>query len=177
MRLPGSTDTRVLLAGVVVFLALMAYLAVAFVTTHVAPVAAAPTNKTTAPWSPAASKLAPIPLSGDGYAVRVLPLARRSAGNYGALVQTIVPNPAPGRYVVSLGLKGTTPGRIGFEINEFRPGVAQYPLETTVPATTTWHRFTFRVRVKGTWLGLALYIYRPNQRGRTWFAIRDLKVA
>ena len=174
MRLPRATDTRLLVAGVAASLALVAYLAVAFARTHVALVAT-DVNRT-APWSPFASNLVPVPeLTKGKFAVRVTPATRRPT--YGAVAQTIVPDPARGyRYVIGLQLKGARPGPIAVELNEFRPGVAKYPLQTTVPATARWHRFTFTMRVRGTWLGLAMVVSRTDPRRRTWFALRDLTV-
>jgi hypothetical protein len=170
-----SKDTRLLVAGVVALLALFVYLGVAFANTH-ASGTAAPIDKV-APWTPYFSTLVPIRRRKSGhFDVRVLPTGRRAAaGTYGAVVQTFVPDPTPGRtYVVALWLRGSRPGRIGVELNEFRPGVSHYPVQTTVPATRQWQHFTFSVRVKGRWLGLAIYVYRVNQRRRTWFAIRGL---
>jgi hypothetical protein len=152
----------------------VAYLAVAFVNTHGS---IATVNKL-APWTPSASKLVPIPWTRGRYTIRVLPATESPTGNYGAIVQTLVPNPAPGRrYVVGLWLRGSVPGRIGVEVNEFRPGVARYPVNTTVPATARWHYFTFSLRPKATWLGLAVVVYRPNQPTRTSFAVRGLTAA
>jgi hypothetical protein len=181
LALPDASDTRLLLAGVLAFLALVAYLAVAFAHTHALIFA---TDSSTAPnlasevapWTPSASKLAPVPRKEGGFDVRVTRTTR--GPSYGALVQTLVPDPVPGRrYVVSLWLKGARPGEIAVELNEFRPGVARYPVETTVPATARWHHFTFKTRVKGVWLGLAIYVYRTDRGRRTWFAVRDLTAA
>ena len=168
-------DTRLLLAGVAVVLALMAYLAVAFANTH--PAQFASLSSKVAPWSPHASDFAAIPLEKGGYAVRVTPAGTRPApGGWGAVVQTLVPDPTPGgTYLVSVRLQGARPGRIAVELNEFRSGQARYPIQTTVPATARWRKFTFRLRVKGRWLGLALYVYRADRRQRSWFAVRDLK--
>jgi hypothetical protein len=174
-----SNDTRLLVAGVVAAAALMAYLAVAFARIHSS--SAAPNvSGELAPWTPYASKLVPIPLRGGRFAVRVTPATRGPApgGSYGALVQTLAPYPTSGRrYAVGVGLRGAGPGRIGVQIDEFRPGVTRYLVQTTVPATARWHHFRFNFRVKGRWLGLAMYVYRLRQTssGKPMpFAVRGL---
>lgn len=177
VRLPTSTDTRVLVLGVAAFVALVAYLTVAYATTHALAMSGAPGQSSkVAPWTPSASKLAPVRYGKEGeYAVRVIPAAGR--GSYGAVVQTLVPSPTPGRtYDIGLSLKAASPGPVGVELNEFRPGVARYPVQRTVSVTTRWHHFIFSVRVRGTWLGLAVYVYRSQGR-RTWFAMRGLSAA
>jgi hypothetical protein len=181
LPLPHTNDTRLFLAGIVAFLVLVAYLAVAFANTHVhafTSATAVPSGASVvALWTVSDSKLVALPLKRGRFAVRVTPLAAAKGGHYGALIQTLVADPMPGRrYVVGLGLRGTTPGQIGVELNEFRGTAAQYPVQTTVPATATWRHYTFTVRVKGSWLGLALYLYRSDPRGRTSFAVRDLTV-
>jgi hypothetical protein len=169
VQLPTSKDTRLLIVGIAVVVALFAYLGVAFANTR----QSVDVASEVAPWTPSASKLAPVKdPKMRAYDVYVTPSEPNSIGNYGAVIQTLVPSPtAGGRYVVGIWLKGATPGKIGFELNEFRPGVAQYPINTTVPATATWHYYTFSTRVKGSWLGLAVYVYRPSHRG-SWFAMR-----
>lgn len=155
----------------------MSYLAVAFANTNASPFAAAPNlSSEVAPWAPHASNFVAIPRGGGSFAVRVTPATKRPApGGYGAVAQTILPDPTPGgTYVVHLSLRGA-PGRIAVELNEFRPGVARYPVQTTVRATTGWHNFAFKLRVKGRWLGLAMYVYRDDRR-RTWFALHGLSV-
>lgn len=179
-RLPRSNDTRLLLAGVAAILALAVYLSVAFANTHASEFGTASSLASkVAPWSPHAAHFAAIPRKGGGYVVRVTPATERPApGGYGAVAQTVLTDPSPGaRYAVHLWLKGAHPGRIAVEVNEFRPGVARYPVETTVPATAKWHQYTFRLRVKGRWLGLAMYVYRADEHRRTWFALRGLTVA
>jgi hypothetical protein len=180
--LSDAKGTRLLFAGVVAFLALSAYLAVAFTKTHVHAFGsgtAVPSGASVvALWTVSDSKVVPLPVGRRGrFGVRVTPLAAAKGGHYGAVIQTLVADPIPGRmYVVDLGLKGSHPGQIGVELNEFKGEASQYPVQTTVPATATWHHYTLRARVKGSWLGLALYIYRADQRGRTWFAVRGLTV-
>lgn len=174
MRLPGSNDTRLLLAGVAAFVALVAYLAVAFANTHAASGSGGLVSPF-GPWTPSASKLTRVPRGrGGGFAVWVTPAKRE--GSYGALVPTLVLDPPQRRFAVSLWLRGTRSGRIGVEVDEFSPGATSvYLVETTVPATARWRHFTFRGRVKGTWLGLGMYVYRQTSRdARTWFAVRDL---
>ena len=157
----------------------MIYLAVAFATTHPSQFGAAPSlSSEVAPWSPHASNFVAIPRGGGSFAVRVTPATRRPVpGGYGAVAQTILPDPTPGgTYLVRLSLRGFRPGRIAVELNEFRPGVARYPVQTTVPATAGWHNFEFKIRVKGRWLGLAMYVYRVDEHRRTWFALHGLNV-
>jgi hypothetical protein len=172
VRVPAASDTRLLAAGVTSIAALVVYLAVAFANTHASNAAAIASK--VAPWTPYVSKLMPVPLGkGHGYAVRV---TRAGGGpSYGAVVQTLVPDPKPGgQYIVGLWLKGARPGQIGIELNEFRPGLSRYPVKRMVPATRKWHHFTFSVHVRGTWLGLATYVYRVEKKPGTWFEIRGL---
>lgn len=175
----ASKDTRLLVAGVVAFLALVVYLSVAFVTTHASSFGTVSNlSSKVAPWSQSASNFAAVPRGGGAFAVVVTPAAKSPTQQaYGAVAQTILPDPTPGgTYLVELGLRGLRPGRIAVELNEFRPGVARYPLQTTVPATRKWHTFSFKLRVKGRWLGLAMYVYRLDTRRPTWFALRGLDV-
>jgi hypothetical protein len=178
-RLPDSADTRLLLAGVVAVLALVAYLAVAFATTHVSVAASvSATVPSIAPWVPHDSRFVRIPRQGGGFAVRFSPAVK--LGTYGGLVPSVVPDPKPGgRYAVSLSLRASRPGRIGVEVDEFAPGkTSVYVVETTVPVTGRWRHFNFRARVKGTWLGLGMYVYGETTRApRTWFAVRGLNVS
>lgn len=174
MRLPTSNDSLLLVAGLAAFVALMAYLGVAFADTR----ATVDVAREVAPWTPHASMLEPIPRKAKGrFDVRVVPNAR---GSYGAIVPTVVSSPTPGdKFVVGLWLKGSRPGRIGVEVDEFEPGATSvYPVNTTVPATRSWHHFTFSGRVQGSWLGLGMYVYRLSNGGRrSWFAIRGLTAA
>jgi hypothetical protein len=174
VRLPYSNDTRLLVAGVAAFLALVAYLAVAFVNTH----ASVNLANEVAPWTPSASNLVPVRQGRRRvFAVRVNPT---KAGSYGALVPTLVSQPPPGRrIVVGLWLKGPGRAPIGVEVDEFRPGATSvYVVNTLVPATATWHHYTFTARVTGSWLGLGMYVYRQaNGAGDTWFALRGLTAA
>lgn len=193
-RLPGSSDTRVLLAGLVAFVGLVAYVAVAYVHTH----ALTPTTQSIArklarelePWTPDGSNLVPVPQKGGGFAVRVSPMTR---GSYGVRVPTLVYLPRPGRrFVISLWLKGSRTGqaggrgsrqgRIGVSLSE--PGVGGASqlaeVDTSVPAETRWRKFTFNGRVEGHRLGLALNVWRNIYRRadipRTWFEVRGLTV-
>ena len=174
-----SKDARLLIAGVVAFLALVVYLSVAFVNTHASNGVTASAASKVAPWTPYGSALIPIPLrQKDKYAVRVVAAGGTAElGSYGALVPTLVPLPAPGtRFVVRLQLKDAHPGTIGVQIHEFRSGLAShYLVDTTVPVTARWRRFTFRGRVKGSWTGLSLYVYRlASQPRKPRFMIRGL---
>ena len=176
VRLPDSADSRLLLAGIVAVLALMAYLGVAFARTHVS-AAASPTGPHIAPWVPHASKFVRFPRRKvHSFSVRFEPAVKGRRGAYGALVPTLVAQPKSGRrYVVGLWLKGSPPGRIGIEIDEFSPAATSvYLVNTTVPVTRSWRHFSFHAPVEGTWLGLGMYVYRVGERRRTWFAVRDL---
>jgi hypothetical protein len=174
VRLPTSNDTRLLVAGVAAFLALAAYLGVALANTR----ATVDVAKEVAPWTPHASTLQPIPRrKGRGFDVRVTPTGQ---GSFGALVSTLVSAPPSGsRFVVGLWLKGSRPGRIGVEVDEFAPKTTSvYVVEKTVPATRKWHHYTFGARVKGSWLGLGMYVYRlAAGHRRPWFALRGLTAA
>ena len=178
-RLVGSRDTRILVVGVVAFLALVVYLGVAFANTHASSGAIGPNA---APyygsWVPHDSKLTRLPgRRRGGLAFRVTPTTK---GSYGALVPTLVSDPAPGRkFVIGLWLRGSRPGRIGIAIDKFSPGATSvYLVNTTVPATSKWRHFTFRVRVKGRWLGLGMYVSRvPTGREGKWFEVRGLTAA
>jgi hypothetical protein len=179
LSLPNTNDTRLFFAGIVAFVALVTYLAVAFANVHSPPVTVLGPSLASkvAPWTPYAAKFVAIPRGrARGYIVRVTPSGSARRGSYGALVQTLVLHPKPRtRYVVSLWLRGARPGPISVELNEFRGRVSRYPVETTVAATPHWHHFTFGLRVKGSWLGLAMFVSRPVvPPARSWFEIRDL---
>jgi hypothetical protein len=174
VRFPDSADSRLLLAGVVAVLALVAYLGVAFARTHVS---ASPTGPNIAPWVPNDSNFVRLVRRKEhSFSVRFERAGKGRRGAYGALVPTLVPQPKSGsRYVVGLWLKGSRPGRIGVEVDEFSPAATSvYLVNTTVGATRRWRHVTFDVRVKGTWLGLGMYVYRTDRGRRTWFAVRDL---
>jgi hypothetical protein len=179
VRLPASSDSRLLLAGIVAALALVAYLAVAFANTHASNGPTANESSKLVPWVAADSKLVPHPFGKHAYAVRVTPLTPAKPGTYGALVPTLLPSPPSGRrFVVGLWLKGAGLGRVGVSVDEFSPGASSvYVIQTAVPVTRRWQHFTFEGRVKGSWLGLGMYVYRPTGVGRrTWFAVRGLTV-
>lgn len=174
MRLQAANDTRLLVVAIVAFVALAIYIGVAFANVR----STVDVAQEVAPWTPVSSTLTPVRKGkGDGFAVRVTPATKGTT--YGAVVQTLVAEPKVGRtYTVSIWLKGAQPGRIGVEVNEFLPGVARYPVNTTVPATATTHRFNFSVRIKKSWLGLAVYVSRPTDAPLpTWFTIREMTVA
>ena len=172
VRLPASNDTLVLVAGVAALVGLLIYVGVAFANARV-PVDLA---KEVAPWTPYRSTLTPVKHGKRSrFDVHVTPATKDTS--YGALVQTLVPQPKLGTYTVSLWLRGSRPGVIGVEVNEFSPGVARYPVNTTVPATAKWHKYSYTVRIKTTWLGLAVFVSRPASPVRTRFTIRDLSVA
>ena len=169
MAVPTANDTRLLLVAVAAFVALVAYIGVAFADTT----ASVDLVSEVAPWLPHASKLTPIPRKGRRpFVVQVTP---SKAGNYGALVPTVIPSPAAGRtYSVGLWLKGEA-GRVGVEVDEFAPGASSvYIVNATVDVTPGWRHYTFDARVRGSWLGLGMYVYRIDPRRKTWFAIRGL---
>ncbi len=174
MHVAAASDTRLLFVGIAASLALVVYLAVAFAFTHPSSGSVAVNN--VAPWVPHDSSLVAGRRSKEGdHVVRVTPRAKV----YGALLPTLVAGPTPGRrYVVGLWLRGAVPGRIGVEVDEFRPGATSvYKIETTVRATAKWHHHTFRLRVKGSWLGLGMYVYRIDEQHRTWFEASDPTVS
>lgn len=172
--LRASNDNRLLIAGVVGFAALIVYLAVAFARTHPGPVAVNP-------WVPTNdANLVSVSLGkGRGFLIHVTPPQGAPAQTaYGAYIPTLVPAPSPGStFVVGLRLRGSRAGGpLGVQIHVFRPGTAsRYLVDTTVPVRPRWRRFTFKGRVKGSWVGLSINVYRQtNGRGRPWFAIRGL---
>ena len=174
MRLPRSNDSRLLLAGVVAFVALVAYVAVAFANTHVL---SAGTSKV-APWTTYQAIAVPVRLGKRGkYAVHLVPTR---AGTYGGLVSNLVSNPTSGHtYLVGLWIKGSTGGPVGVEIDEFAPGATSvYVVDTTVTVGPKWHHYTFKVPVKGTWLGLGMYLHRETSReAKTSFVVKGLTAA
>ena len=177
--MPGSSDTRLLIAGAATFLALVAYLAVAFANTHAA--ATSSVHDEAAPWTPYGSTLVPVRSGETGrYVVHVTRApAAAKLGAYGALVPTLIPEPEPGtRFVVGLWLKESRPGRIGVQIQTFRTGSpSRYLVERMVPVTRRWRHFSFAGRVAGSWVGVSIYVYRLARGVPTpSFAIRGLDV-
>jgi hypothetical protein len=169
VRLPSSSDTRLLLVGIAASVALVAYLVVAFVNTHASMAAA---NRV-APWTPYHAELVPVRrVDMRSYDVRVNPTR---VGSYGVLVPTVVSNPKPGRtYLIGFWLKGSRGGPVAVAVDEFRPATSSvYVVDTTVQATPRWRHFTFKAPVQGGWLGLGMYVQRQNNAGAgTWFALR-----
>ena len=156
MRLPASNDTRLLVVGVAAFVALVVYLGVAFANTR----ATVDIAKEVAPWTPYGSTLTPVAHGKRGrFDVQVTPATKGTS--YGAVVQTLVPDPKRGHIHRRALAQGTRPGRIGVELNEFRPGVARYPVETTVPATRKWHHFRFTRASQGQ-LARARHVRLPD---------------
>lgn len=177
MRLSQATDTRLLVAGVAASLALVAYLALAFATTHASSSPNLSITNRFAPWVPKYhSKLALFPEGkGGGVAVHVEP---RWVGTYGAVVPTVVSQPPPRSTVlVRLELRGPGRSPIRVVVDEFPAGPNPDIVSTTVPATRRWHRYTFRARITGEWLGLGMFVGRDtNGRASRWFAARRLTV-
>ena len=174
------SGTWVLIAGVVASLALLAYLGVAFATTHATAVSADTLASEVAPFVPYSSKLVPVPWGKrGGIAVRVSPIA---VGNYGALVQTLVYQPpSNSKFVLSLWLRAARPGQVALFVDE--PGLggakARYVVNTTLPVNQKWRRFAFRRQVVGNRLSIALAInqtiYRQREVSTSWFEVHDLK--
>jgi len=172
VRLPEANDTRLLVVGVVAFLALVTYLGVAFADTHASSGGTA--TSFGAPWVPKYhSTLAPAPRGKTGVGVYVM---KGWTGQYGAVVPTLVSQPPPGRRaVVSLWLRGPGKTRIEVLVDEFPDGPDL--IKKTMPATAAWHHYVFTARVKGRWLGLGLFVGRSTSgRGSSWFAVRGLTV-
>ena len=176
MRLPDSTDSRLLLAGVVAFVVLLVYLAVAFATTHVSAAGNSSLGNPVAPWTPHASQLVKLPRPYGGFAVKVIPIAK---GSFGALAPTLVADPPERRVAVGLWLRSAHPGPVAVSIDEFSPDkTSVYLVSTTVPATARWRHFTFHGRIEGTWLGLGMYVSRQAGPGRrSSFALRGPTLA
>jgi hypothetical protein len=178
VRHPAS-DTRLLIVGVLVGLALAAYLAVAFARTHPSSsgFALSLTNKF-APWVPKYhSTLALVPRrNGGGIAVHVAP---RWIGAYGAVVPTLVAQPPSGqRVVVGLSLRAPRKTPIEVVVDEFPAGGSPNIILRTVPATARWRHYTFSARVEGRWLGLGMYVGSDtNGVKHKWFAVRGLTAA
>lgn len=177
-RQPGS-DTRLLIVGILVVLAFVAYLAVAFAKTH--PLATTPgslalTNKF-APWVPKYhSTLARWPRrKGGGVAVHVAP---RWTGAYGAVVPTLISQPPPGqRVVVGLSLRAPRKTPIEVVVDEFPADAHPDIVLKTVPATARWRHYTFKARITGDWLGLGMFVGSDtNGVKHKWFVVRDLTV-
>jgi hypothetical protein len=162
VRPPASNDTRLLIVGVAAFVALVAYLGVAFVNTR----ATADLAKELAPWTPYGSTLVPVPPKTRGrLSVHVIPAQSAAGiGSYGALAPTLGPEPSPGtKFTVGLSLKTADPGPIGVQIHEFRAATpSKYLVNTTVRAKAAWRHFVFRGQVNGSWTGLSMYVFRPT---------------
>jgi hypothetical protein len=174
-----SKDTRLLVAGVVAFLALVVYLGVAFANTHASSGALSATGNPFGYWVAHNANLTRVRHHPKraGLTVKVSPAGK---GSYGVLIPTLVSDPTPGyKFVVTLPVRGARPGRIAVTLDEFRPDAASvYLVNTTVPASTRWRRFTFKGRVKGRWLGLGMYVSRQSTgNGRKWFEVRDVTVS
>jgi hypothetical protein len=166
MRLASANDNRLLLAGVAASLALVAYLAVAFANTHASTTVGG--TDPLAPWVPKYHST--LAAKAGGVAVHVAP---GWTGAYGAVVPAIVSQPPPGRIVVRLRLRGPGSAPIVVSVDEFPDGPKV--IDTTVPATRRWHRYTFSARIKGQWLGLGLYVGRSTTAHRSkWFVVRGL---
>jgi hypothetical protein len=177
-----TNDTGLLLAGAAAFVALVAYLAVAFVLAGSSPAVVA-AQRTVAnpaqmlgPWRARDARLARISRTrGRRLAVRVTPL---KSGLYGAEVQQLAVTPAMSRgFTLSFRVRGRTPRRLLVQINTgaLNPPI-RYLAHTTVVAGRKWHRFTYHGRLRGL-TGLGLFVgQETSSSARRWFEIRDLSV-
>jgi hypothetical protein len=197
LGLPRSSDNGILIAGIAVFLALVAYLAVAFATASGSSVVVAtvttPRGRVTTterrvgpapsvaqlvgPWRARSSHLVRLGSKrGRRVAVRVSPLDR---GLYGVEVQQLRLAPALRRgFVLSLVLRARRSGRLLVQINTgaFEPPI-RYLLNKRVAVGRTWHRFVYHGRVAGRRTGLGLFVGQTTHTvaGRG-FELRDLSV-
>lgn len=183
LRLARSNDTRVLIAGVAAFLALVAYLAVAFATARSSPAVVASVGATrgeaqmVGPWRARGSKLVRVlRATGGRLAVRVTPV---TAGLYGVEIQQLVLTPALRRgFALSFWLRGRSPSRLLVQINTgaLEPPI-RYLVHTTAVARRRWHRFTYHGRLKGRGTRLGLFVGQTTHTvARRWFELRDLSV-
>jgi hypothetical protein len=180
-QLPRSNDTRLLIAGVVAFLALVVYLGVAYARARSSPaVAAAVRNlakpQKIGPWTARSSNLARVRRTTRGaLAIRVVP---QSAGLYGIEIKELALGPALRRgFALSVGLRARRPSRLLVQINHGSASPLGYLVNTTAVAGRRWHRFTFRGRLEdgGNRLGLFIGQKTKTAAGR-WFEIRRLSV-
>ena len=180
-RFRHSNDTRLLIAGVVAFLALVVYLGVAFAKARTSPtiVAAARDQRKPqkiGPWTARTSKLARLPrTTGGGLAIRVTPM---TVGLYGIEIKHLRLAPALRRgFALSVRLRGSRPSRLLVQINTGSSPPIRYLLHTTVVVSRRWRRFTYRGRLGDRGMGLGLFIGQTTHRaaGR-WFEVRDVSV-
>jgi hypothetical protein len=134
-QLPRSNDTRLLIAGVVAFLALVAYLGVAYARARSSPaVAAAVRNlakpQKIGPWTARSSNLARVRRTTRGaLAIRVVP---QSAGLYGIEIKELALGPALRRgFALSVGLRARRPSRLLVQINHGSASPLGYLVNTT----------------------------------------------
>jgi hypothetical protein len=182
-----SPDTWILVAGVVVALVLVAYVAHAFAaspdsagnpaTTSAPTVAATPRAEIVGPWASVNAKFTRLGRGiGTLVAVRVTPV---SLATYGARVPTIVGSPRSGsRVLVGLWLKGSG-ASVGIELSEFGPGSNRNLRDRIVRLTPKWRHYLVAVRLThGQWTGVGLGIYGLGAIPLgSWFAVRNLSVA
>lgn len=172
-----SNDTRLLVAGAAAFLALVAYLAVAFATTHNS--LAGPTVPTirskVGPWTGHASSLARVRGgSKGGLTLRVTPVG---AGLYGVEIKKLfIPRPLRHAFALSIRLRARRPSRVLVQINHGSASPKGYLVNTAVVAGRKWRRFTFRGRLEGG-NGLGLFFGQTTKRrAKRWFELRNLSV-
>jgi hypothetical protein len=179
--LPRSNDTRLLVAGVVAFVALVAYLGVAYATARNSPaVVAAVRNQgkpqKIGPWTARTANLARLPRTTKGrLAIRVSPM---SAGLYGVEIKQLALSPALRRgFALSFGLRDRGSSRLLVQINHGSASPMGYLVDTTVVAGRRWRSFTYRGRLEGGGTGLGLFVgQKPKTAAKRWFEIRDLSV-
>lgn len=177
--LPRSNDSRLLVAGVAAFLALVAYLAVAFATTRNSPTAAvtvATVRSKVGPWTARDSSLArDRGAAGAGLEVRVTPVG---SGLYGVEIKELYLARALRRgFTFSVQLRARRPSRVLVQINHGSASPMGYLVDTTVVAGRRWRRFTYRGRLEGGGNAIGPFFGQTVKRaaGR-WFEVRDLSV-
>jgi len=186
IRLPRSSDARLLIAGVAAFLALVAYLGVAFATARSSPAATGATIQSNlariqgkpqvvGPWTARTSHLARVPRRGGRRAIRVTPV---TAGLYGIEIkQLVLPATLRRGFAFSFWLRGRVASRLLVQINGGSAAPIRYLLHTGVAVSRRWRRFTYRGRLPRRWIGLGLFVGQTTHKATSrWFEIRDLSV-
>jgi hypothetical protein len=163
------------------FLALVAYLGVAFAKARKSPaVVAAGKNlgkpQKIGPWTARTSNLALIRrTAGRGLAIRVTPM---TAGLYGIEIKQLALSPAQRRgFALSVELRSRRPSRLLVQINHGSASPMGYLVNTTVGAGESWRRVTYRGRIEGGGSDLGLFVGQTTRAAaRRWFEIRDLSL-
>jgi hypothetical protein len=176
-----SNDTRLLVAGVAAFLALVAYLAVAFATTRNSPTAAvnvATVRSKVGPWTGRASSLARVRGAGaskGGLTLRVTPVG---AGLYGVEIKKLfIPRPLRHAFAFSVQVRARRPSRILVQINHGSASPRGYLVSRTVVVGRKWRRLTYRIGLGGGGNGIGPFFGQTTQGdAKRWFEIRGLSV-